>query len=675
MTILRSSLNSSPALLRVLSMAARIQRKSVALSSRNSRLSVIVTSDDTYSYALRTAYLHHLLQPRPRRQVPVPAAPARPQRSSTSNIHELMKDFSVSLSHRDSKGTRLPKDFLPVLQKRLEAVWMGRDSHVEYKDATVKRTFAAFYTAFKEPRYYESVAKSRRTEDLVLIFYSSATKELQRVIQDDSYKWKVDRHVALFVRLMHTCLSEHGWMSSYPDLATRFSTLESKLLQHDENLAEESGASSAAKGGATVLGPPEPASNDVNDMVMVKIVSKVFSTPLEICQQDIDRNKLVWTERAALQDLKAYSNNLNLNTKRTLRRDDFSLEEAYDAWRKSETPQLSKLMLAIMQSNPAELAKTTSTVAPISRRPGHAHSVSYQVPGRNDAKRTSMLSTSEAHSLYGVEEATDVDVMGLSNGSSVEDDDTPYVYIPPDPRTYYRQLLENCIKTDMNDPEIVPVDVPGADGPMHLLSKQTKVLLDECCLRWRLPEFSRMILFLEVIHSKYREEQINLQTLDGAFIYFKNEVGSDWPYWTLADQIQYKQTLAGVHDFVVRELYDILQTAYNTKAIPAGRVLWILDQHLYNDPQFTVDSMETYVDQLKQGLKTRAQEVLQEMLAELPGDRTALDPLHLVEMTQGIIKLAEKVSKRFKEPILKYVKLFVSLALLLTLLILAPSIQ
>ncbi|KAH8150036.1 uncharacterized protein LAJ45_05722 [Morchella importuna] len=603
-------------------------------SRQSVRQSVLVTTDDAYSYALRCAYLHYLLQPRPRRQIPAPAAPAI-HRTSTS-FHEVMRDFSHSM--RDAKSTRFPKDFMPNLQKRLESVWMGRDNHVEYKDPAVKRTFAAFYTAFKEPRFYDQVSKSRRAEDLVLIFYSSATKELQKLKADDSWKWLADRHVALFVRLMHAVIKELG---GHQELSSKLGTMESKLLQHDSNLSDETNRRSST---STILGPPAPLSYNVNDMPMVKVVAKVFNIPLATCQQDINMNKAAWTEKAALQDLKTYNNFLSLgNTRRTLRSDDFDTDEAWETWRKSEGPALSQLMLAIVQSNPTELSKTTSGQPSSGMRNSIPSSVSYSIPG--DLARPSSISS--------FDQPVDMEALGLSPSSPTDSTlDTPYTYIPPDPRSYYRAVAERCFTYDINDPDLQPIELPGSEDPVSLISKSSLELLAECGLRWRVPLSSRIILFMDVIRSKYQDSEIDLSILDTAFTYAKNATSFEWPTWTLSDQNMFRQILSAVHDTLLRELYDILQHAFDAKARPVASVMWILDQHIYDDPLFTPGDMDSYVDQLKEGLKIRAGEVMEELMRDLPQDRSELDPFHVVELTQKVVKLAEKISKRFKQPVL-----------------------
>lgn len=614
---------------------------------------MIVAGEDAFSYALRTAYLHYLLQPRARRQVPVPPS-QNANRHSTINIQDLVLDFSRGdfsrgLGNRggDAKSIRLPKDFMPALRKRIEGVVVGQDRQVEYRDQAVKRTFGSFYSAFVEPRYYDTTAKSRRPEDLLLIFYTHATKELQTLRPDD-WKTLVDRHVALFVRLMGHILKDQGWNSSNPELANRLATLEKKLLRHDENLAEEGGSGGRGSSSATMPGPPEPPSNDVNEMPMVKTVSRVFNVPLDTCQQEIMKNKASWTEKAAFQDMKQYMNNLNTGVGSTLRAEDFDLYEAYEAWSKAEKAELSELILVMGRMHQDLLKSSTSSVP--TTRPGHAYSLSGFDGHRTSTglSRASMYETTPTHCPP---------ILLDANGPGNEDDESPYTYIPPDPRVFYRHVVSRCLTSDLNDPdtEFEPIDIPGADEPIRLLSKPSLDLINQCALRWRLPKFSRMVLFLDALRIKYQEGEIGLSMLDGAFLYFDKEVDSTWVAWTTADQTLCRQLLTTVHDFILREMYDILQHAYDAKAIPIGPVMWVLDQHIYSNELFTPSNMDEYIDQLKEGLKNKAHQVLQHILEEeifAKHETEKLDPLHVVTTIQRITKLGEKIQKRFKQPVL-----------------------
>lgn len=286
---------------------------------------------DAYTFSLRVAYLSHLLQPRAKKLQHV-SAPKRPQvqRSSTS-VADLVKDFSLV---RDSKSTRFPHGFMAELDKRITGVLVGKERMPEFGDASVKRTFAVFLNEFKKPEFRKNVEKDRRVEDLLLIFYSNATKELQKgkAPDDDNWKLMVDRHVALFVRLVSSTLksSSHDWTRDRPELTSRLQILESKLLMHDQDLSAASQRNGGAGGTTTEV--EVPRSQAAKDMPLVVTVANVFQKTLQQVQADLDDQKDLWTEQAALKDLKMYQTNLNLNNHRTLRMEDFETDEAYETW-------------------------------------------------------------------------------------------------------------------------------------------------------------------------------------------------------------------------------------------------------------------------------------------------------------------------------------------------------
>ena len=208
------------------------------LSRNASRVQTkIVSYNDSYTFALRVAYLHHLLQPRAKRKQYVPAP--KPTTRKTVGIGDLVQDFSLT---KDTKSAKFPHGFMSPLEKRLQGVLVGTEKLPGYNDAAVKRTFAEAYTAFTEQGFRKRMDKERRVEDLVLIFYSNATKALQKgkAPDDDTWKMLVDRHVALFVRLISATLKDHGNDKDRPELMSRLAVLESKLLTNAQDLYVDS---------------------------------------------------------------------------------------------------------------------------------------------------------------------------------------------------------------------------------------------------------------------------------------------------------------------------------------------------------------------------------------------------------------------------------------------------
>ena len=514
---------------------------------------------------------------------------------------------------------------------------MGHYNRTEYKDDLVKRTFATFYAQFTERGFYKTIKDSRRPEDLVLIFYSSATKEIQKARQDDSWKWLVDRHVALFVRLIQQCLKDGGWNSSHSELCARMNTLETKLLRNEQNLTDDSSPSSSTASQA--LQPMVPLSYNVNDMPLVKVVSKLFNVPLATCQTIIDQHRSIWTERAALQDLKAYNSNLSFDTHRTLRRSEFLSDEAFDAWKKSEAPEISKLIAHVIQSNPLELSKS-SVPAPGPR-------ASMMVQPRSPCASPSPYRASMAPDAY----SYGMEHLGDGDHGGPDDSDSPYTFIPSDPRSYYRAVLLKCLVLDFSDPELPPPDTSG-EAPVKIMSKSSTDLLGELSGRWRVPLFSQMTILLDCIRELYHEQQINLITLDAAFIYFKDNTDPDLSRWTISDHNLQQQLLASLHEDLLRELYEQLLHAYDQKSVPTGRMMYILDAHILNDPLFSPPDIKDFIAQLKQGLEGKAMDAYNRLLHDIPDDMAQLDAIHVHDLADNLVKLTEKIQKRFKEPIM-----------------------
>lgn len=607
--------------------------------SRNSSLSRRrpLTAAIASSHALRVAYLTYLLHPRSRRIQSAPAAPARPKRSSTS-IHDLMSDFSLV---RDSKSTRIPHGFVSELEKRLTGVLIGKEKKKEYQDHLVVRTFAVFLNVLKEDSFRKRMEKDRRAEDLLLIFYSNAVKELGKGKEqdDDSWKLMVDRHVALFVRLLALILRDNEWAKDRPELANRLSVLENKLLLQDQDLMDSNGTTTTE-----VLAP---LSYDVKDMPLVQHVAKIFGMTNAQAQAEIDKHKSVWTERAALQDLKTYQTHMSLHTRKTLCREDFETDEAFENWKKSEGPDLSQMMLAIVQSNP-ELAKSTPGALP-----------------QFNASAGDGLSSPRDRTSYAIDQAVDFNSLSLGSDGDSEESDT-YTFIPSDPRGVYRFILNQTLTHDLRDREIEASQATSDTPSMKLLSKQSTEMLNEICLRWRIPNFSRIVLFLDVIHSKYVDSEIDLNTLDSAFTFVKESPSSeprakrssfvvssvfDRRKWSVHDLQTMQQLLSKLHEALLRELYVVMMDCFEAKPRPIGPVMYILEHHIQKDPNYTEnpEDSDRFSSYVQDGLARKAKDKYESLLGQLiPVDQESWRFDHVIQLGDAISKLAQKIQKRYR---------------------------
>ncbi|KAL5339279.1 hypothetical protein BJX70DRAFT_397892 [Aspergillus crustosus] len=622
--------------------------QSEARHSRNLSLSRrrAVSSSAAYSFALRTAYLAHLLHPRARRIQNVPAPQQRPKRASTS-FQDLMSDFSLI---RDSKSSKFPHGFISELEKRLTGILMGKERRKEYQDSQVVRTFAAFLNVLKDQSFKKRMEKDRRAEDLVLIFYSNATKELSKGKEpdDDSWRFMVDRHVALFVRLFALILKSNDWAKERPELANRLTVLETKLLSQDQDLVPTIGPSTVEV--------VAPLSYDVKDMPLVQHIARIFHVELSQVQADIDSHRGVWTEKAALRDLKTYQTHLSLKTDKSLSVEDFEDEEAYETWRKSEGPDLSQMMLAIVQSNPQLTKNTTGASLPhfnSNAADHHGDSSLGDITRANSGRPTS----------YVIDQP--VDISSLSLNEDTEESST-YTFIPPDPRPVYGTILAQALSHDLKDRELEATQATSEIPSLKLLSKQSTEILNEICLRWRIPPHSRIVLFLDVVRSKFVDNEIDLDTLDSAFTYIKQMSASegkkrnsfvssvlfDRHKWTVHDRVLMRQILSSLHEAILRELYEVMMDCYEAKPRPIGPAMYVLENHIQLDPDYSEDTsdIERFCSYVQEGLAQKATEKYQSILAqEVPVEPQDWELGHVIQLCDAITKHAEKIRKRYRK--------------------------
>ncbi|OBT73909.1 hypothetical protein VF21_08288, partial [Pseudogymnoascus sp. 05NY08] len=386
-----------------------------SLSDRLSRtvsrfMPKVVTYNESYTYALRAAFLHHLLQPRAKRKQYLAAAPkAISHRAST--IGDLVKDLSGVGS---AKSAKLPHGFMGPLEKRMTGVLMMKERLPGYNDPAVKRSFAEAYTAFTE---------------------------------------------------------------------TTLATLEKKLLTDDQDLSSGAGPSDS------YIEVVNPISYDVKDMPMVQVVGRIFGMRNSQVQSDIDANKKFWTEEVALTELKSYQQCINSQSARVLSSNDFDVDEGYQAWKKAESHDLSQMMLDILHVKP-ELAKSsaanTKPAAPPTTGPNKPLPTIIPVQPDADYYNT-ILSPTERTSLSSFSQTQPADMSGLSLSDEPSNrlylEEVSFVYIPPDPRAYYRSILMHAATYDQLHTE----HNAESGAPAPPLSMQSLELLTELAIRWRVP--------------------------------------------------------------------------------------------------------------------------------------------------------------------------------------------
>jgi hypothetical protein len=600
-----------------------------------------VSYDDAYSFALRIAFLRYLLQPRKKRKEYV-SAPKPPPRVHTSSVADLVKELVPT----GSTSVKLPNGFRHSLEKRMSGVLMGIEKLPGFSDAAVKRTFAEAYTAFTAKDFQKSIDKDRKVEPLVLIFYSAASKAQGRGKPAEDHSWKVlvDRHLAMFIRLLSSILKDKGDV----ELVTRLNTLEKKLMSNDQNLYLDTGQEDHSYVEVDI-----PLTYEVKDMHMVQLVAKIFGVTNSQVQADIDRNTSAWTEAAALNDYKSYQVRLSSGMAGTLRKQDFDVDEAYEEWRRGEGPHLGKIFAEILSVRPDLKGGSGGG----SDKPLPIRQSMYDDQAYADLSRMLSNPESPAPSL---DPSFSLGSLSLDDTSSIRSVDEPsYTFIPPNPRSVYKVILQY----------VVSYDQLHSDTSVSPLSEETTDFLIELAVRWRIPQFSRYVAFVEVTTRKFLDQELPAEQLYDCLdlvkqpleepkkpvliqMYTSSLSDIEPSRWTIIDFAGYQQSLKDLHDALLRELFSLLMRCYEPKPPTVGVVMALLNNHVYADPAFSQrpEDAAEFAQQLDNGLRQQAAQVYRDFLDKhIPRSQREWDFGHVVDLGKAVVGLADKIKKRYRK--------------------------
>ncbi|OCH90864.1 hypothetical protein OBBRIDRAFT_887390 [Obba rivulosa] len=639
-----------------------MSRRSYAGSMHERRVSRYRVSDEELmNFVLRVALLSYLMQPK---TVEVQAdADTRSEKDYSSRISGALSSsiFSIGDLFKDirdgPKGVRFPKDLMKVLEQKLQDIAMGKDP--AYADQLTRRTMAVFYGQVKDDNFRRQMKENRKIEELILMFATNTTNVLKKepTLAGDGWKLELNNHIAHFIRLLRECLRHTSHVP--PELTARLDMYTAKLAPATAPSDSGYESTSTSRDRADSVAAPKGISTNASDMPLVMIASQLFKMPVSTVQKEIDDIRTYCNEKAALTDLKTCLKNINAGAPFPGRREDFNSEAAWQYWRTLETSHLSQLMVAMVQFNP-ELAKSTpSDVLPSTQaangRPGSLYSQTGKRPdsyhstsGRHtsvSSRRSIVSDTYSPHDPEGEDDDED------------DDEDVPvghhFTYIPPNPRRYYKRLLEHCIAADL---EAMMSPHVGDDDEVSLgiLSPPHIELINECALRWRIGQPYRVACFLDLVKQFYERNEVPLECIPEALQNIAKVLHEiDLEKWPGQDLDYLAQIYGGLYSIFLGNVYHAMDSLPALKPSEIGPYMSILDtvreSGLLERYDVDVSARLTDIEERVRTVAARWYDQKNSELHEAPGVNKALPHLF---MSDEIEKNAKLLDKRFPEPLL-----------------------
>ena len=181
-------------------------------------------------------------------------------------------------------------------------------------------------------------------------------------------------------------------------------------------------------------------------------------------------------------------------------------------------------MVVMVQFNP-ELAKSTPENALPSQTNGRPGSVySYTSTTQRDsyystASASRHASVSSRYSLASSSPSFPSHDPAAVGEELEGDDDIPvghhFTFIPPNPRKYYKRLLEYCIAADL-EAMLSPTVGDDDEVSLGILSPPHIELINECALRWRIGQPYRAACFLDIVRQFYERNEVPLECVPEA---------------------------------------------------------------------------------------------------------------------------------------------------------------
>lgn len=234
-----------------------------------------------------------------------------PSRRSYQDSHTFsFFDLSSLVGRDSSKSPKYPEKLLKVMDNTLQRIAMGQEA--KYSDPRFRRVAAAFWSSiWADKTFQRQMRESRKVEDLILPFVTTATKNLKKEeeLADGAWKYELNNQIALFLSLLSDSLHAVGPVSA--ELTSRMDSYRARIT--DPGPGPGGTALSSSEKGSSDRGHGERGDAESIRSVrtleglrarLTEEVGQLFGVDEDTLQQKLRGLQTLCTEQSALDDLK-----------------------------------------------------------------------------------------------------------------------------------------------------------------------------------------------------------------------------------------------------------------------------------------------------------------------------------------------------------------------------------
>lgn len=556
-----------------------------------------IQTEDLYPYLIKLAILYYRTEPRFWVPIQVPQSDSSPQKGHARRMSSLPNSSHSELLEFSKSKASLPSKIPELLDEKLKEIAYNKTFYSN--DEFAKRIFLAFYAGFNETTKRE-ISKSKRVEDLLMKFISTSEKEIGKAERQNFEIANSDYYTCLFCQLLLQILKENKYYQSHANLITQLERYKSSLAQ-SSTLRPNSTNGSRYNG--TINTPETPTfptpSFQLSDMNYAYSLVDLFNTTDSRVQQSIDSYKNQTTIELAVSELKGIRDELQANNHHlTYQRSHFSSESAYHQWKAQE-------LLAI----DAIIEKFTS------RHP----------------------SIAEVYSSQPI----------ISNNQVC------YNFTPPDPKSYYKLLLQLCLQRDSKQWD---------SSSDLILSKKSQDLLNKVAYFWRISAITRSRILLYVTSSLYEKDVFTLDKMKTKVFPLIDRLELEngaRDIWTEYDRRFSFETMQKLHTKIIDQVIDRLDGIYDTKKPAIGPLLQFIGDYVVPNAEHegypSLDITPDQIAKAEEKIKEIADQKYYELVEEIPRDKN-FSSTHICQLANNLISMAERLQKRYKHPLFNQIE-------------------
>ncbi|KAI8098717.1 uncharacterized protein BX664DRAFT_354245 [Halteromyces radiatus] len=553
-----------------------------------------INKKSVYEYTLRCAIraFHEQLQPNDKE-----VSNKKQDRHTSVHLSSVGDMFGSITDSGNSKPDKLTKEVVRGLIRRLEDIVSGENTvKPEYLDKRFLTVVRQFQKVLQQHRY----KPTGTINDLVIIFLKTSEVELKRDNPNPAVWYgDLNQYIARFAELVIATVEEDAPQLATPELMDKLNGFlgSSKRSTSDQRNNDKSTMDSFEA---------------LEKYPMVQTVKLVFDVDDLEHRKKLRELEPLCSESALLLDLKKCINNVHTNQPFPGRREDYASQQVYDNWQKREVKQLTELMKSLMLMNP---------------------NLSLGAGSETDVGKSNLLSNNNRSSI--------------PNGDGDNRPESAFTYIPNDPRSYYRLLMDLCIEKDTSS------NAEADRAKSSVLSQQSDELLRECWKTWRLSAPYRAVLYLELVKTRFEYEQLDHDDVNDATraldrVIKENDVST----WAINDRESLIRVFEGLNHTLLHELADALSTYWKINPQWISDLIAMLDK-IYENPAYLEDHANPVQQLLNLEEVVEGAAVERWRLVEREANNQEEDDLtNLLTLADKLIKeYVSLTNKKFKTPL------------------------